>query len=88
MVEGLRDSFIENDVIGNTNIGSSSILGRPISLYRKKRKKSNSSDRKASQHKTKRNRKRSKSIRKKGRGMSKEFLRKLRKKHHLGEFKK
>jgi len=38
MADGLRDSFIENDAIGNTNYGTVGVFGRSYSSRRKKRK--------------------------------------------------
>ncbi len=93
MTEGMRDAFIENDVVGNTNIGASGIFNRTNRLFKKKRKRSRTKVKRA--HRIKRRRKHSKrtharTMKRKGKrkGMSKEFLRNLRKKHHLGEFKK
>lgn len=95
MSDGYRDAFIENDnaVIGNSDVGTS-LLGRMASRKarrksRKSRKSSRSRKSRKRHKKVRRPRRKSRAAsRRKGKGMSKEFLRNLRKKHGLGEFKK
>ena len=91
MGSGFRDGF--NDYIADGDFNDDTSFSNPIRTYR--RKKKNKSNRKRTSHTRRRKRlppfKRrvSKSRRKsKRKGMSKEFLRNLRRKHGLGEFKK
>jgi len=90
MSDGMRDAFIENDVVGNYNLGSSFIGASKTRTSRKKsrkhRKKSKSS--KSIRRKRKHYPKHSRKSKSKRKGMSAAFLKNLRRKHGLGEFKK
>lgn len=99
MSEGYRDAFVENDnsVIGNYDTGTNLLVSGSSVRRRKKvkkhRKVSYRRKRRLKRHITfHRRRKRGKVSkmhgRKKRRGMSAGFLKNLRRKHGLGEFKK
>lgn len=103
MGDGFRDSFAANidDEFGSIYDSNSDVNNMVAPRSRRKNKKSRAVGRKARRRKSikhgKRNRSRNRSRsrsrstsghRSKRKGMSKEFLRQLRKKHGLGEFKR
>lgn len=96
MADGRRDSFAENvgDFLLDDGESDFGMDFPKIKRRRKKTKKRRSMGRKSHKKRRKHSKRRkvtkrkSRSKGKKRKGMSKEFLRKLRQKHGLGEYKK